>query len=180
MEDVREYLHLYLGCDFRIESHWLYQNLVGNIRHNLTYANLIDNQRGQVVIKPILRRLDSMTEEECRHLAWFNLDSEKHLDADSRVTTDEIDMHIVHGDGGLMVDADAAIVMDVSCRCFEGQVCVRTNGDIELWNDAGEKLPIERQAENVRWLLSKGFWLFGDEAFDKGLIIDSKTLNKEV
>ena len=30
------------------------------------------------------------------------------------------------------------------------------------------------------WLLSKGFWLFDNSAFDNGLIIDSKTLNKEV
>lgn len=28
-------------------------------------------------------------------------------------------------------------------------------------------------------LISRGFWLFGDEAFEQGIIIDAATLNKE-
>ncbi len=42
-------------------------------------------------------------------------------------------------------------------------------------NEAG-KLNGEIEAERTVWALSKGYWLFGDEAFDKGLIIDRKTL----
>lgn len=31
--------------------------------------------------------------------------------------------------------------------------------------------------EVIHYLLLQGYWLFGDEAFDEGLIIDSKTIN---
>lgn len=32
--------------------------------------------------------------------------------------------------------------------------------------------------KQLHYLLQKGFWLFGNEAFDKGLIIDKKTLKQ--
>lgn len=169
MKDIKNYLHLYLGCYCTMIDGDAQQRRFTLNAYNLNYYRQWSSN-----LKPILRPLSSMTEDEALHIAWFNLDSEKHLDKDSRITKDEISANVVYNDGGLLVDENAAVVIDLTCRCFEGQVCIRTNGDIELWNDAGEKLPIERPAENVIFLLSKNFDLFG--LIESGLAIDKTSL----
>jgi hypothetical protein len=182
-KDIKDYLHLYLGCDCQVTTtdmtfmgslHGIYWDrwttdgtelsLQVITEHGARWTYKLDQ------VQLSLRKLDSMTEEECLHLTWLNMDSEKHLDADSRINKEEVDINVIQGDGGFMVDEDAALVAEVSCRCFIGQLCVRINGDIEVWSDAGEKLPIENQAENVRYLLSIGMDLFN--LIPEGLAID--------
>jgi hypothetical protein len=166
---LKDYLPFYLGnkvkvydgrelvvCGYNINSNYI-QNILGEETIKISDCQLM------------LRQLSSMTEEEALHVAWLTMDSQK-LGDDARISKDEINGNVVYNDGGLMVDEDAAVVIDLACRCFEGQVCIRNDGDIELWNDAGEKLPIDNQAEKVRYLLSKGFDLF--QLIEKGLAID--------
>lgn len=47
-----------------------------------------------------------------------------------------------------------------------------TELDVWEWNSFNTLL----SAKQFDWLIKKDFWLFGDEAFDNGIIIDAKTL----
>jgi len=38
---------------------------------------------------------------------------------------------------------------------------------------------ISYNAEQFHYLLSRGFWLFGDEAFEQGVVIDAETLKEK-
>ncbi len=181
MKDIKDYLHLYLGCDTLDKDNnrsylvAVYDDGVGFVR----YANeAVCISFNRDVHKLILRPLSDMTEDECKYLAWFHMDSEKHLDADARITIEEVDTNIVYGDGGLMVDSNAAVVIEISCRCFEGQLCVRANGDLEMWSERGERLEMDRQGESVRYLLSKGFDIFN--LIPEGLAIDKTKLTEKI
>lgn len=122
MEDVREVLHLYLGQQFvmKITNPMSFDEYTAPMTFEVT-ALRAAYDKGDNHIDPILvlRRLDSMTEEELNYAPEFTA--------------------------------------------------------MQIPVNAGLFTPLE-----IVWLLSKGFWLFGDSAFDKGLIIDSNTLNKEV
>lgn len=54
-------------------------------------------------------------------------------------------------------------------RMADGDLIVQWKYD--SYNATGEKV---WSAEQFHYLLSRGFWLFGDEAFDKGLIIEKQ------
>lgn len=54
------------------------------------------------------------------------------------------------------------------------------NAILEMVSQSGTKVrKVVLAPERIKFLLSKGYWLFGDEAFDNGLIIDAKTLTKK-
>jgi hypothetical protein len=67
MKDIKDYLHLYFGCDVRITI-----NIEGNpVIEKLTAKVLADEIECHIGIKPILRRLNDMTDEEkaeCKRL----------------------------------------------------------------------------------------------------------------
>lgn len=123
-------------------------------------------------LKPILRRLSDMTEEEASNLLailFYNS-----MNPDDRVTADEIDVDIHKNDDGLMVDGDMALVCELSCRCFEGQLGITLNGTLVLYDEEGKVQRLDNSVEAFVYLLSKSFDLFG--LIEKGLAIDQKTL----
>lgn len=186
--EVKDVIHLYLGCEVRrdhyTESKFFpeFGKLVGvsasEVERGKTVAvidNGLDHFHEWYVeeTKPILRRLDSMTESEAHELAFICMDHDS-FPKEDRVTREEVEAEIeATNDGGLMVDLDCAVVIYVSCRCYEGQLAIRTNGDLELWTDDDKQgKAMSNQAKVFVYLLSKGFWIFGDQAFEDGLIIE--------
>lgn len=106
-------------------------------------------------IKPILRPLSDMTEDEIRHFVWVNMDSETHLDSDSRVSAEEIEIESEYQPD------HKRLKIVVSCRCFEGTFFIDSNGDTRLYDDNDEGQPIDHQLENFLYLIKQGFDLFG-------------------
>lgn len=121
-KDIKDYLHLYPGCEV------LHNN--GDSKYNGLFHITSIQEDGIVVMrsnkypgvkfsfnpahdKPLFRKLSSMTEEEAGHLGY----------------------HSISQNGGRMYDA-----------------------------------------QSFQYLLSKGFWLFGDDWFDEGIIIDKVTV----
>ena len=122
---LSDYLHLYLGCEFKIQyisdrfkAHTISKP---NDVRILTPTILYLIQEGDIVIKPILRRLSSMTEEE-------------------------------------------AIEFDILIPWTSTLTGKRS------WNSV--RFPSRHLPE----VFKKGFWLFGDDWFDEGLIIDKATV----
>lgn len=172
MEDVREYLHLYLGCEVIVTTNqyglqgppnqfkgilrgytldqWKQQEFAPALQVYISDTTYYFYKIEQV--KLILRRLGSMTEEEKIELHTYTYPNGI---GKYRLKEDKINL----------IDYALDIEMKDSSSKSEKIMSFITIYQIALMN---------------KWLLSKGFWLFGNEAFDKGLIIDSKTLNKEV
>lgn len=123
-------------------------------------------------VKPILRRLEDMTEEEARELVAILFKDEKH--PDDRVTADEISIDLHPNDNATMVDGDMAVVIEVSCRCFEGQLGVTLNGTLILYDEVGRIERLDNTVEAFAYSLSKYFDFFG--LIDSGEAIDAKTL----
>jgi hypothetical protein len=166
MKDIKQYLHLYYGCEVSIT------NLEGRFTRLLDHVffnTYVDEDDGELYNDPklLLRPLSDMTEEEALYITVLALNSE----LDEPIIADEIDFTLNRSDGGLLMDANAAIVLEVTCRCWEGQVAIRNNSDIELWEYEGQHpLSTSNQVEVFRYLLSKGFDLFG--LCEAGLAID--------
>lgn len=146
MQELTKIMHLYLGCEVKIDDY--YHNLYGN--HNKAYISGVSNGLYNIdfyerlangvemcitdeplmlsvkEIKPILYSLSDLTEEHAKEFQNITNCEKEDLDI------------------------------------FKG-------GTFHLST-------INDWAFGVQYLLSKGYWLFGDEAFDKGDIIDKKTI----
>lgn len=133
MEDVREYLHLYLGQKFvmKITNTLSFDKYTAPMTFEVT-ALRAAYDKGDNHIDPILvlRRLDSMTEEEAREC--YNMVERKYP-----------------GRGFI-----------ANPKCSITDYTFHADWSIFQWSIA------------FPYLLSKGFWLFDNSAFDKGLIID--------
>ena len=196
-KELKDYLHLYLGCivdvkkktddkfhrgkmveitDGSNHGNWIIVRFDDVITTtSQTWETLSSNQHyffiGEDSIKPILRPLSDMTTDEAHHLAWLCMDSEYHLEADSRVTKDEVDIDMVLNDGGLNLDDDVEVYINLSVRCFFGAVALRKDGSIVVWDDTLEKeTRVDDIADKVRYLLSQKFDLF--DLIGSGLAID--------
>ena len=122
--------------------------------------------------KLCVRRLDSMTEEEMRGL----LISMTPPDMEDAPDAEDYDLEMFYNDGGNNVDADVAVGANCTCICWEGQIAVRYNGDIDLFDEEGKRDRVVNQTAAFHYLLSRGFWMWGDDWFDEGLIIDKNSL----
>lgn len=169
--ELKDILHLYIGQKVKFhKSNYMLSHVncigSGDVK-TLTIPFLHTANMNKDCFKLILRPLSSMSEEECLFLSWLNLHHWSLKEDD--VTIEEIDISVNTNDGGLQVDADAALVIEVSCRCFDGQLCIRRNCNIELWNDDGNQVIGSEQAASFVYLLSKGFDIFN--LHEKGLCI---------
>lgn len=127
MKDIKDYLHLYLGCEATTDS-----GLIGNlitINHEASIAIIrINPEAGQTIskmyseIKPILRKLSSMTDEE----------------------------------------------IDEVWHSHEPQDVLTMN-----YSDGRNVRKVSLTAERTRYLLSRGFDLFG--LIDSGLAIENQS-----
>ena len=179
---IEDYLHFYLGCQCK-------ENVGGRI----FYLNTVHENRGvrptpELRIKDVSRRmyieefklilrpLPSITHDEADYFAWLCMDSEIHLDADCRISQDEIQTDLIRNDGGTLLDDDIEIYIAVSVRCFQGAVVIKKDGSITVYDEDKDSYnPVDNIAQKVVYLLSRGFDLFG--LIPAGLAIDSTTLN---
>lgn len=124
-KDIKEYLHYYLGQQFMMTKpayHAVHEFGLSSDTPFAMSGKFADYFHGDAVsaeVKPILRKLENMTEEEAINGGWSSLGHFKHY-------------------------------------------CQGNNGAFH--------------PEDFHYLLSRGFWLFGDDWFDEGLIIDKETL----
>jgi hypothetical protein len=125
MKDIKEVLHLYLYCQCQLQGDDHVKTFT------LTTYNLNYYRAWISEIKPILKRLSDMSEEDA----------------------DECYYDVMNGQ-----------------RAVTNTIYAITNSSFFPSTN------IFQMAAGVKFLISKGYWLFGDEAFDQGLIIDSKTL----
>lgn len=163
--NIKDYLKYYIG-----QRYQGYKG-VGDI-HHCTLSNLHDMINTGEHVKPILRGIASLTEAELieMHLATAPPDME------DKPTADDYSMEMFYNDGGLMVDADVAVGANYSCRCYEGQVAIRYTGDIDFYDEAGEREKSINIPKAFHYLLSLGIDLFG--LIDAGLAIDAATINQ--
>jgi len=101
-------------------------------------------------IKPILHRLSDITDDDARivYIIYFGKTRAEDWTGDTG--------------SAYFRPKEVAPTINHALRIFSGD---------DYSSDAIKVMP-----KLFKYLLSKGYWLFGDEAFDQGLIIDSKTL----
>lgn len=125
--------------------------------------------------KPILRRLEDMTEEKMIGL----LQSMVPADMEDKPTDEDYDLEMFYNDDGLMVDADIAVGANFTCGCFDGQIGVKKCGSIILFDedkDVTRDMLINAPLA-FHYLLTHHFDLFG--LIDAGLAVDTKTITNE-
>lgn len=173
-------LALYLGCECLYTDEDMNTMIATLLAVNLQgYAWFVNPEFDEAIgiqsVMPILRPLSSMSEVEAQQLlAILFLDMAQ--SSEDRVTADEIDVDLHPHDDGSMVDRDMAVVVEVSCRCFEGQLGVTLNGSLVLYDESGNVARLDNTAEAFTYLLSKSFDLFN--LIPEGLAIDKTTLNQ--
>ena len=161
-KNIKDYLHLYLGCDVK-NTGGKTGKMVSVDASGIIMVYPNDDPRGhflsmQGVMRLILRPLSSMTEAEFTELALIIF---HHKDTDYKISEDELDIEMFYNDGGNMVDLDVAVGANISCRCYEGQIAVREDGSIHLFDEDDKPENVYNIPEAIRYLLSKHFDIFG-------------------
>lgn len=171
--DIKDYLKYYLGqkaqvkvnypgnsilvgriCEITKDSNhgnWVevwFQSVVTVHRAHFNYDGLNSNSHhffiGEDEIKPILRRIESLTEDEIFGIALAR---------------------------GL---TDAKLIRaSYEGAFFQIQFYQYGNDHFEHW------FKHHMTAPEFHYLLSLGIWIFGNDAFDNGLIIDATTIKTE-
>lgn len=183
MKELKDYLHYYTGGEvIYLPTGLRFKNVSFKSSYSDGYIN-VHHSKGMVMcltneIKPILRRVESMTYEEAFDFALMCMTSKHHLSEEDQVTEDEMScIELAISDGGNLLDADVSVYIGVSVRCFEGAVLIKKDGSIVVKHDEEEYYqPIDDIAFKITWLLSKHFDLFG--LIDANLAIDAATLTQ--
>lgn len=183
MKKFSEVAKHYIGCMIEVqEDHVLPIKKIAVHRkgarfHLDEYTLIMMREKIPLKVKPILRRLESMTKEEALHVAWLIMDS-KLLDEDSKVTKEEISIDIISPDGGNCVDEYALMIIDIECRCFIGHLAVYPMGDMILFDEDTDKIcGIENHIAVIDFLYSMHMDLHG--LIDSGEAIDRATVNNQ-
>jgi len=205
MKDIKDYLHLYLGCEVEVrkkdrDKKWL-RGFMSEISRESNHGDWIEVNFKRIVtilnqeweerlsnfhnyfigydeIKPILRPLSDMTEEEAEDFALLCLNS-RHAPKDFiTIERDEVQVELHKNDGGNLLDGDVEIYIEVSCRCMDGYVSIMKDGRIGMSDESDtpseEMKPVDSVEEKILYLLSKHFDLFG--LIEAGLAIDKTKL----
>jgi len=160
MKKIESYLHYYIGQ--KLERG-------GVITHALLKAADEASFDACADLKPILRRLSSMTEDEAVELVLVLFNTTQ---LEENIDSEEIQLDLAPNDGWLLVAEEMAIVIDVSCRCFEGQIGILHCGSIMLYDDDGSIQTLQNVPDAFHYLISRGFDLFG--LLDAGLAIEKQ------
>jgi hypothetical protein len=144
-KDIKPYLPYYIGQKAEATS---LEGAVSKV--TIDYQLLNDWDGWHERIKPILRKLSSMTEEEAKE--FFDLHK-----------TAIVTKVKANGPNGVTVEYkwihDDPDIFTEDGYCYS-EVGARTAGQFTV--------------DKTHYLLSKGFWLFGDDWFEEGLIIEKK------
>lgn len=127
-------------------------------------------------IKPILFRLEDMTEQQMIGL----LQSMVPANMDDKPKDEDYDLEMFYNDDGLMVDGDVSVGANYTCRCYEGQIGIKKCGSIILFEEGKDvtRNELTNTPMAFHYLLTQHFDLFG--LIDAGIAIDSKTLKSTV
>lgn len=183
---LQDYFHYYLGCRVDKDSDALdYPTIKGfhgdrvmisEYRYKTPNCDKVFT-RPEIYhfvgfIKPILRRLEDMTDKEMIGL----LQSMTPADMEDKPTDEDYDLEMFYNDDGLMVDGDIAVGANYRCRCFEGQIGIKKCGTIILFDEVKDitRDELTNTPMAFHYLLKQSFDLFG--LIDAGLAIDAKTL----
>lgn len=180
-KNIKYYLHLYLGCDVEEDSlaekgkRYKTKLTPSKFRSVLEYNNYAN-------VKPILRPLSDMTEEEAIELQCITTPYRCN-DWDKDPSKYDVTFHTDHKlgkDHPNYKQVFSITVVDLR-RDFD-YMNINLNGDIIRYNHETDKDPVINERvhnhhETTRYLLSKHFDLFG--LIDTGLAIDKTTLNKQ-
>lgn len=180
--NIKDYLKYYIGCpavnSWFPEDHQEYNKgwVLTAIQLNLPNPYKLETKEEETwtdSVKPILRRIESLTEAEMIGLLQSIVPSNM---AD-KPTRDDYSLEMFYNDGGNLVDEDVAIGANYSCRCYEGQIAIRKNGDIDFFDEEGNRERVSNLPQSFHYLLSLGIDLFG--LIDAGLAIDASTINQQ-
>lgn len=174
---IEDYLHLYLGCEvigkpyaglpFTEKQHFTVRGVLTGVSKGCVTCHFVDingvkwDQETRLVfqdVQPILRPLNSMTEEE-RAALWsvvFNGAHWRKFTGSTRWIPEQ----------SLSSDPRWVLMQGVE------RLAIEMNGTV--WADSDLHSYKHNQHEVTRWLLSKGFDLFS--LIPSGLAIDKTTL----
>lgn len=76
METIKDYLHLYLGCNVLLCKNLEGNNVIERLTTKMLYED--DDMFDETGYKPLLRPLSSMTEEERKEVKFFVPLNKKH------------------------------------------------------------------------------------------------------
>ena len=173
MKELKDFLHLYLGCQMKHENGKVV-TLVGYIRPTdkciYKEANRMWNEEHTEDLQPILRPLSDMKAEDMIGLLMSTVPA----DMEDAPEADEWDVNMFYNDGGGMVDGNCAVGADFSCRCHVGQIAINLDGSINYYGEDGELERSPNHPQAFLYLLSKGFDLFG--LLDSGIAISKEKL----
>lgn len=180
---LQDYLHYYLGCRVKAtpyggqSARWEEGKIMGINVHDVAHVKFDTWQSVADVtiscIKPILRRLEDMTEEEMIGM----LQSMVPVDMNDKPIDDEYGIEMFYFDNATMVDGDIAVGANYSCRCYEGQIAIKLCGTLCLFDETGKDVTrdeLKNAPKAFHYLLKQDFDLFG--LIPAGLAIDAKTL----
>jgi hypothetical protein len=176
MKELKEVLHLYLGCkivNYPYPNHAKEKSLIGRLRCVMDDKVFIQNKDKSGndwphlttdkidAVMPILRALSDMTEDECVDVYTIERDRQIHapaLDFDARK------------------EANGFIVTRLDL--LNERLMIGFTGQVYKVIEEGKRPhiePIRNQHEITLYLLSKQFDLFG--LIQSGLALDKNTLN---
>lgn len=174
--EIKNYLKYYLGCKCVIGSN--------DTQHTL---HAVDSDSGSIctgenkhsiglwwkssACKPILRRIESLTEEEIYSLINIMFPD----DIEERPSIDDYSFDSFYNDDSTMVDGDVAMGANYSCICYEGQIAITHDGTINMFGEDGEIQKMYNLPKAYNYLHSIGIWLYGQDAFIDGSVIDADT-----
>lgn len=174
VKNIKDYLHLYLGCEIYAEGFQI---------RKLTPLVLMEWDDHYYPFKPILRSLSDMTEEEAIELQCITTPY-RCIDWDKDPSKYDVTFHTDHKlgkDHPNYKQVFSITVVDLR-RDFD-YMNINLNGDIIRYNHEADKDPVINERvhnhhETTRYLLSKHFDLFG--LIESGLAIDKTKLNSHV
>lgn len=162
MKEIKDYLHLYLGAQYKLTP--LLHKKDGRgpnnpiVRYGSFYS-IMDKIKNPKYydFKLILRPLSDMTEEEMIQVIQLTVPDSM----EDKPTVGDYDLDLFYNDGGNMVDGDVAIGANYSCICYEGQIAIRECGSVHFFNEDGNPENAYNIPKVYTFLLSKHFDLFG-------------------
>lgn len=180
MTQLKDYLHYYMGCKVMAAPYGGQQKryeegrLVGINIHDIAYVKLNNWQLVADIsitcVKPMLRRLEDMTEGEMIRLLQTMVPN----DMEDKPTGEEYIGQLFKNDGGNLVDADVAVGIDYNCRCYSGMLTIKKCGTICAYDESGDEQELVNAPRAYHYLIQLHFDLFG--LIDAGLAVDIKTI----
>lgn len=183
MKNIKDYLPYYLGCDCWLHNDPENPRTILMVTKTMVCVDTETGRKGETIpiwvksssVKPILRQLSDMTQDEAQHLAWMCMDNKHLKDESYRIDEQEIQVEVVPNDNGCFLDDDVELYISIGYSCWTGYLAIRKDGSFYLCEQDSKKLqPIADMAEKITYLLSLHFDLFN--LIKDGLAIDKTTL----